>query len=293
MSRFPLPEYASLSSQPVRLRDRQIRSLALVPVLVLLATSGCGQPESTAAPTEQPSEPVVPMAISEVSFLADDGLAVNGRYYKAVQPKAIILMFHQADSSLAEYATIAPKLVAQGYSVLAIDQRSGGSMFGPNQTAARFGKAATFYGALHDLEAALIWSSNTHLPVMVWGSSYSGALVFKLAERHLTEIVALLAFSPGEYLGPGRPVAAAAAELTIPVYISVGSDPEELINAQPIFAATRSKDKVLHLAPNGIHGSSTLNASRNAKGAEANWQAVNRFLALVNSQMRQSPPMAD
>ena len=72
-----------------------------------------------------------------------------------------------------------------------------------------------------------------------------------------------------------------------------GSDPEELINAQPIFAATRSKDKVLHLAPNRIHGSSTLNASRNAKGAEANWQAVNRFLALVNSQMRQSPPMAD
>lgn len=134
MIRLQTPATASLSSKPSRPHGRRIMTVALAPIMALLTVAGCGQAAPTAVPTEQPSEPVVPMAISEVSFLADDGLAVNGRYYKAEQPKAIILLFHQADSSLAEYATIAPKLVAQGYSVLAIDQRSGGSMFGPNQT---------------------------------------------------------------------------------------------------------------------------------------------------------------
>jgi pimeloyl-ACP methyl ester carboxylesterase len=293
MIRFPSPATANLASKPGRSRGRRIGTVALAPILILLTMAGCGQAAPTAAPTEQPSEPAVPMAISDVSFLADDGLTVNGRYYRAEQPKAIILLFHQADSSLAEYATIAPKLVAQGYSVLAIDQRAGGSMFGPNQTASRYGKNATFNGALHDLEAALIWSRSAHLPIIVWGSSYSAALVFKLAARHPTEVSALLAFSPGEYLGPGRPVSTAAAELKIPVYISVGSSPEELANAKPIFAATASPDKVLHVPEVGIHGSSTLIASHNSKGAEANWGAVNRFLASVASRTVQRPPMID
>lgn len=48
----------------------------------------------------------------------------------------MILLFHQAGSSKAEYATISPRLVAAGYSALAIDQRSGGELFGSNETAA-------------------------------------------------------------------------------------------------------------------------------------------------------------
>ena len=36
--------------------------------------------------------------------------------------------------------------------------------------------------------------------ILVWGSSYSAALVFLLAAEHQDEIKAILAFSPGEYL---------------------------------------------------------------------------------------------
>lgn len=265
----------------------------LAPLLTMLAITGCGQAATEPAQAEQSSEPAPQMAISDVSLVANDGLTINGRYYRADQPKAIILLFHQAGSSLAEYATIAPKLVEQGYSVLAIDQRLGGTMFGPNQTASRLGKPATFNDVLHDLEAALVWSRAAHLPVIVWGSSYSAALVFKLAERHPSEITALLAFSPGEYLGPGKPVAKAAAALSIPVYISVGSGPDELSYAKPIFAATGSSNKVLYVPKIGVHGSSTLSSSRNAKGAQDNWISVNRFLTSVAGEKVQRPPVTD
>jgi len=70
-----------------------------------------------------------------VTLQARDGVSVSALLYEATQPKAVILLFHQAGSSKAEYATIAPRLVASGYTALAIDQRSGGSLFGPGGSA--------------------------------------------------------------------------------------------------------------------------------------------------------------
>jgi dienelactone hydrolase len=262
----------------------------------LFALAGCQQAATTPAPSGQASEQAgqkAEMAVSDVSFLADDGLMVSGRYYRAARPKAIILLFHQADSSQAEYATIAPRLVKLGYSALAIDQRSGGSMFGPNLTAARLGRAADYNAALRDLEAALAWSRDAHLPTIVWGSSYSSALVFKLAAKHQTDIDALLAFSPGEYLGPGKPVATAAATVKVPTYISVSNSADELAGAKPIFDAIASSEKTLHVPPIGVHGSSSLITDRNPGGAEENWSAVNRFLAAFDAQMARHLPKKD
>src|SRR6516225_11709737 len=93
-----------------------------------------------------------------VELQAKDGVLISGLIYQAARPKAIILLFHQAGSSKAEYATIAPRLVAAGYTALAIDQRSGGSLFGPNETASRLGRSATYEDAKPDLMAALDWA---------------------------------------------------------------------------------------------------------------------------------------
>jgi alpha-beta hydrolase superfamily lysophospholipase len=228
---------------------------------------------------EQPSM----MAVTSVNFMADDGLTVSGKFYRAVKPKALILLFHQAGSSMDEYATIAPKLVEMGYSTLAIDQRSGGAMFGKNLTAARVQVPVTYGDALHDLDAALSWGRSMHLPVIVWGSSYSAALVFQLAERHPNDISALLAFSPGEHLGTGNPVATAAAKVGVPVFIAVGSDPAEVAEARPIFSAIRVKTKILYIPKSGAHGSSTLISEKNGAGVEANWAAVAGFLKTVRA----------
>jgi alpha-beta hydrolase superfamily lysophospholipase len=85
---------------------------------VLLSTSASGETASQA-----------------VMLRARDGVSISGLAYAADHPKAIVLLFHQAGSSKAEYATIAPRLAAAGFSALAIDQRSGGSLYGPNDTA--------------------------------------------------------------------------------------------------------------------------------------------------------------
>src|SRR3974390_298825 len=115
-----------------------------------------------------------------VELQAKDGVLISGLVYEAARPKAIILLFHQADSSKAEYATIAPRLAAAGFTALAIDQRSGGSMYGPNETAARPSRPATYEQARLDLVTALDWAQPQHLPVVLWGSSYSAALVFEV-----------------------------------------------------------------------------------------------------------------
>lgn len=251
----------------------------VVGLAIAIASAGCDQaPSIKASMPEQPSM----MAVTPVNFMADDGLTVTGRYYRADQPKALILLFHQANSSKDEYAEIAPKLAAAGYAALAIDQRSGGSLFGKNETAARMPQGADYVSALHDLQGALGWARSMSLPVIVWGSSYSSSLVFELAAKNPGKIAAVLSFSPGEYLGDGNPVRAAAEKVKVPVFVTFAKDPEEMAAAKRIFAAVPDPRKVLAVPRMaGVHGSSTLIQARNPKGAADNWAAVLAFLKSV------------
>ena len=117
-------------------------------------------------------------------------MAVHGLYYQAQNPRALILLFHQAGSSKDEYATIAPQLVKAGFSAMAIDQRSGGGLFGTNETAAGLGKKADYLEARPDLKAALDWARTKSVPIVLWGSSYSSSLIFPLAASDPQGIVA-------------------------------------------------------------------------------------------------------
>jgi dienelactone hydrolase len=231
---------------------------------------------------------VASLAHAEAVLLtAADGVKVHGDVWRAADAKApIIVAFHQAGSSAAEYAPIAPRLVAAGYTVLAIDQRSGDGAFGgTNRTAAAFGwREGSYDGALPDLEAALAWAKAEArgAPVVVWGSSYSAALVFLLAAAHPNDVAAVVAFSPGEYLARKGAVRAAAAKVTVPVYIDQASSADEVASSKAILKAVKSKDKqqLVGRAPS-THGSSTLRADKNAAGAEAHWKGVLAFLARV------------
>jgi dienelactone hydrolase len=253
--------------------------MRLLTVAALVAVSGCGS-NTTPAAKPMPEQPSM-MAVTPVNFMADDGLTVSGRYYRAENPKALILLFHQANSSKDEYAEIAPKLVAAGYAALAIDQRSGGGMFGKNETAARMPQGADA-SALHDLQGALGWAGTMSLPLIVWGSSYSSSLVFELAANNPEKVSALLSFSPGEYLGNGKPVEAAAKKVRVPVFITFAKDAQEMAAAKAIFDVVPATNKVFaEPKSGGVHGSSTLIASRNGAGAAAMWASVMAFLKSV------------
>jgi dienelactone hydrolase len=218
--------------------------------------------------------------IQDLTLKSADGATIFGKLYSAAHPKAIILLFHQAGSNSAEYASIAPRLVQEGFSALAIDQRSGDDMFDHvNQTKKTFGRDATYLEAEPDLEAALAYAGTLHLPVAVWGSSYSSSLVFLLAAKHPQEIKAVLSFSPGEYLGTKDMVQTAAAKVDLPIYVTSAKDKEEIANATLILNASPSKVKTQFIPKiAGVHGSSTLRQDRNPKGMTENWTAVLAFL---------------
>ena len=216
-----------------------------------------------------------------VTFRAADGVLVHGDLYRpAGAPRGVLLLFHQAGASRLEYAPIAPKLAALGWVALAIDQRSGGDLFGGrNLTAAGVRGDPGYLAVLPNLEAALAFA-RAQWPAQrpaVWGSSYSAALVFLLAARHSAEISAVLAFSRGEYLS-GVSVRAAAAHVTVPIYVTSASDPEEEQAAAAILAASPSALKRQARAKIGMHGSATLRPDVNPQGAAANFADLEAFL---------------
>jgi dienelactone hydrolase len=218
-------------------------------------------------------------APTPVTLKADDGIVVHGLYYPSPRPRALILLFHQAGSSKAEYASIAPRLVEAGYSALAIDQRSGGGLFGTNETAKGLDYKATYLEAKKDLEAALAWAGQQKLPVAIWGSSYSSSLVFLVAAEHPDTVKAVLAFSPGEYFDQPSLVRDAAAKIKVPIYVTSAHTSEEIDAARSILAASPAAIKVQYVpTTGGVHGSSTLIPAKNKSGAGANWDAVLAFL---------------
>jgi len=226
---------------------------------------------------------VVSAAAEDVVLTARDGTKVFGQVWRADGERPpVILAFHMAGSNHAEYSTIGPRLSAAGFDVLAIDQRSGGPLFGANnKTVAALGHSTSYAATLPDLEAALDWGrmQAKGAPVLVWGSSYSAALVFVLAAGSGADIAGILAFSPGEYLAGDRPVQAAAAKLKIPVYVTQAKDREEIEAARAILASVGGGDTMQYLPKvAGIHGSSTLREDADPHGAAENWQAVLSFL---------------
>lgn len=231
--------------------------------------------------------PIVAQAQQTVQFKASDGVEIFGTYYAATNSsRPMILLFHQAGSNHFEYAPIAPKLVAAGFSCLAIDQRWGGEMWGhTNETVKKLGHTETAVDQVTDLEAdldaALAWA-RTHSPhhkFILWGSSYSASLVFVVAAQHPDEVAGILAFSPGEYFDSHPTmIEDAAMKVRVPVFVTSENDTDQLRQATKIFDTVSSRDKVHYKAQFAVHGSSTLRTDRNAKGAAANWAAVMKFL---------------
>lgn len=250
--------------------------LAVVAGAMLLGACG-----STAPSPNQPAAAAkADKAGTAVKLTAADGLSVYATYYRAARPKALILLFHQAGSSSGEYATIAPKLVAAGYSALAVDLRSGGDMYGANRTAGQLRGDPGYLAAQKDMQAAVDWAAAIGPPVIVWGSSYSSALAFPVAAANPSVVTAVLAFSPGEYFDDKTLVERAAAKLRVPVFVTVASGNGEATTAKPIVDALGG-DKVFYVPDTGVHGSSTLIEAKDPQGAAANWRAVMAFLRRI------------
>ncbi|KTF70552.1 alpha/beta hydrolase [Sphingomonas sp. HT-1] len=243
-------------------------------VLALVAVAGCH-------PRPQ-SDPVVnegPISAEPVTLTAADGVKIAGVYTRAAKPKALLLLFHQDKSGKDEYALLAPQLAQAGYSSLRIDQRAGGDLYGVNETVKARGHSASYAEAQQDLDAAFAWAQQQKMPIVLWGSSYSAALVFPLAAAHPGAVKALLAFSPAEYLDDKGAVARAAKQVTVPIFVTSSQDGHEVDAARTILAASPATQKTQFVPKlGGVHGSSTLLRTKNPQGALEAWRATMAFL---------------
>lgn len=223
--------------------------------------------------------PALALAGEPLTLHTADGVAVYGTLSQA-QPheRSIALLFHQAEANRHEYDSVLPALQKLGFDTLAIDQRSGGNLFGGhNETVAKLGASADYLAALPDLEAAMAWARAQHYArIVAVGSSYSSSLLIMLAAEHPPGLSAIASFSPGEYFDDKNLVKRAAAKVTLPFYIT--TDPKEAGDVAEVLRDAHGAN-IVHYQPKvGVHGASTLVAARDPGGWQANLASFTAFL---------------
>jgi alpha-beta hydrolase superfamily lysophospholipase len=218
----------------------------------------------------------------KIEFPSKDGLTITADLYSAKTPKGFILLCHRSHCNRAEYRETAPRLLALGYSCLAIDQRSGMKIFGEtNETANRAkaaGLATGYWDAMVDIEAGVDYgySQNSDQPIIVLGSSYSGSLALLCAVRN-TKIGTVLAFSPGEFL-KNTSVQKELRELKKPIFVT--SNKAEVAEVTEVVRLLEKKYLTQHIPiSDGFHGSKML--WKSVSGSEEYWVALQAYLKKV------------
>jgi len=229
------------------------------------------------------------IAQEKVTFNSIDSLEITADlYFTNPKESPIIILFHQAGWSRGEYIEIAPKLNQLGYNCIAIDARSGKEINNvTNQTylkAIANNKKTTYVDAEQDLNASIDYVKKGYpnaTKIIIFGSSYSSALVLKIAGER-KDIDAVLSFAPGEYFeGLGKSadyVTQSAIHITIPVFIT--SAKNEKNNWWGIYEVISSKNKQYFLpTTDGQHGARAL--WEKFPEHKLYWKAVTKFLSSI------------
>ena len=228
-------------------------------------------------------------AQNKITFKASDGLDITADTYTPnSEDSPIIILFHQARWSRGEYKEIAPKLNKLGFNCIAIDQRSGGEVNGvKNETHERAEKQKLGTKYVHaevDINSAIDYVKKNYAKakkIIIWGSSYSSALVLKIGGDR-SDVDAILSFAPGEYFEDmGKPadyIQQGAQNIMVPVFIT--SMKSEKPNWWSIYEAIPSIGKD-HFIPitDGQHGSRAL--WEKFPEHKNYWKAVEAFLKRI------------
>ena len=222
-----------------------------------------------------------------ITYPSKDGLPIVADIYITNEDKStlFIVLFHQAGWSRGEYLEIAPELNRLGFNCMAVDLRSGNKVNGvTNQTAKeakKEGKGTTYVDTIQDIEASLEYARENYTSdkLIAWGSSYSAALVLKVAGDNPKLVDGVMSFAPGEYfakLGKSPTwVQESAKNITVPVFITSARD--EKNRWSDIYDAIPSKNKTSYVpVTKGNHGSRTLWKKFNDN--QGYWDAVTQFL---------------
>ena len=220
-----------------------------------------------------------------VTFQSEDSLTITADIYMIHENSApFIILFHQAGFSRGEYREIVPKLNDLGFNTMAVDQRSGEAVNDVvNETARRAREqnlADSYLDAWPDLMASIAYTQKNLATgdIILWGSSYSAALVLKIGGDHPDLTNGIIAFSPGEYserLGKSTSfIGESARNIQVPVFITSARDEKE--RWWGIYQEIPSQKEFFLPDTDGVHGSRALWSSTDEHNQY--WQALQRFL---------------
>lgn len=189
------------------------------------------------------------------------------------------MLCHRSHFNRGEYKDIAPQLMAQSFSCLAIDQRSGMNVLGYiNETstlAKKKGLSTGYLDARQDIEAAVEYAlkKNRNNPIILVGSSYSASLSLLVA-RDTDKVKAVAVFSPGEYL-KGIELSKAIKDFSKPIFAT--SAKKEIADMKKLFSFV-GKKYISYFLPvvEGFHGAKSLWPS--SIGNEQYWKSFLSFL---------------
>jgi len=223
----------------------------------------------------------------DISFKSTDGLLISADRYTphSAATTPLIILFHQAGSSRGEYNEIAPRLNRLGFNCIAVDLRSGEYSRGKdNETATRASRQnlpTSYADAQPDIVASLKYARKhySHSKIIAWGSSYSAALVLKVAGDYPQLVDGVIAFSPGEYfhhLGKSKTwIRGAAKNIKVPTFIT--SAKREASDWAPLYAVIDSRYRQSFTPETvGKHGSKAL--WKRQADSTAYWKTVSTFL---------------
>ena len=219
------------------------------------------------------------MTKETISFPALDALAITADVYKVDNNPITILLCHQAGYSRGEYKETALLLNSYGYSVMAIDQRSGE---GVNEVVNETAKEAKnqnleteYINAKPDIIAAIdyIYKVNGNKKLLVVGSSYSATLAMLIGENN-DKVKAIAAFSPGEYF-KGVHIQNEIKNLNKPTFVTASLSETAALST---LVSKMNVGYLTHYKPTeeGIHGSRVLWES--TKGYTGYREAFKAFL---------------
>lgn len=253
----------------------------LVPGMIALGLAGC----ETATPVPTTSAPA---PVTDITVDAADGVTVFGTTYFGSLPDTapLIILFHQGGSNArAEYEPLIPWLNENGYRAIGWDLRPGGEIFGLNNRtvdAMLPAKAQSYCDGYPDMQAALEASlalGDTEQAI-IWGSSFSAALVFHLAADRPDQVSHVIAASPAS----GPPMANCLArarldDLTVPAFVLRPASEMQGESSQSQKALMEAAGIPVLVLEDGVHGSSMLVDARteadmsDARAALINWLA--------------------
>lgn len=214
-----------------------------------------------------------------ITFPSIDGLSITADVYKVNDKPISILLCHQAGFSRGEYKDTALQLNELGYSVIAIDQRSGNVANDVINETAKLAKSknlpTTFLDARQDIEAAIdyIYKNNDSQKIILVGSSYSATLALLIADEN-DKVKAVASFSPGEYF-KGMNIQESIKGLSKPTFVTASLLETEALS---VLVSKMSTDSLIHYKPSekGIHGSRAL--WKTTEGTDGYWSAFKDFL---------------